>query len=664
MTSLNEQSPHIVYLSPRLDRQDLGHALDLAGVTHGRLEGDLPLAGLARETAIVVVIHGEDLTASDNLLRSRLQQESAPSWVQGLLLMSGVPQEDSSAAELFPRFHRLSDSASTEDLVSVILNCLETSELKSRVCQLERDLSLRSRELEELNDIGIALSAERDLEALLEMILRKSRETTASDAGSLYLVEPNQIPGDDRQLRFMLSQNDSLDMSYEQFTLPLNDASIAGYVAMHGVLLNIADVYEIGDGVPYRFNKSFDRSFGYVTKSMLGVPMKNTHGEVLGVIQLINRKKDFAVKLTSEVVVDANVISFDERTEELVSSLASQAAVALENNLLYKDIENLFEGFVHASVSAIESRDPPTSGHSERVALLTLALADETSNVDAGPYRSLSFSSQQIKELRYASLLHDFGKVGVRENVLVKPKKLAEGHLELVIRRFEFIQKSTQYAHSRQELEFLLTRSRDEYLTSHPEFASQVAEALQELDSMLVAVLQANEPSVLPTHVPDMLQEIAALTYEDMKEATHPFLEGWEVKALSIPKGSLDENERKEIESHVTHSFEFLCKIPWTKELKNIPDIAYAHHEKLNGSGYPRGLASEQIPVQAKMMTISDIYDALTAADRPYKSKVETSKALNILHQEADHGQLDQDLLSIFIDRGVYELVADWKKST
>lgn len=663
MTSPNEQSPHIVYLSPRLDRQDLGHSLDLAGVTHGHLEGDLPLAGLPRETATVIVIHGEDLTASDNLLRSRLEQELAPPWVQGLLLTSGVPQEVSSASELLPRFHRLSDSLSTEDLVSIILNCLETSELKSRVCQLERDLSLRSRELEELNDIGIALSAERDLEALLEMILRKSREITASDAGSLYLVEPNQIP-DDRQLRFMLSQNDSLDMSYEQFTLPLNDASIAGYIATHGVLLNIADVYEIGGDVPYQFNKSFDTSFGYITKSMLGVPMKNTHGEVLGVIQLINRKRDFSVKLASEIVVDANVISFDERTEELVSSLASQAAVALENNLLYKDIENLFEGFVHASVSAIESRDPPTSGHSERVALLTVALAEETSNVAVGPYRDLSFSSQQIKELRYASLLHDFGKVGVRENVLVKPKKLPEGNLELVIRRFEFIQRSAQYAHSQQELEFLLTRSRDEYLTSHPEFASQVAEALQELDNMLVAVLQANEPSVLPTHVPDMLQKIAALTYEDMKEATHPFLEGWEVKALSIPKGSLDENERKEIESHVTHSFEFLCKIPWTKELKNIPDIAYAHHEKLNGSGYPRGVVSEQIPVQAKMMTISDIYDALTAADRPYKAKVETPKALTILRQEVDDGNLDQDLLSLFIDRRIYELVADWKKST
>lgn len=658
-----------VYLTPRAATASLQESLLEAGVPVrelGSANQSSPFRCEDRTPAVLVVdsrdaadLSGETLDCLCSLLAGHdaegilIEHEAAPPlpplFTDRDFLWRNTPL----------RWLRVADSSVLDQL---ILHALEHVCLKARVSELEEEVQRRSLELEQLNDIGIALSAERDLEVLLEMILEKSREITSADAGSLYLVQTEESSAE-RHLLFMLSQNDSLNVSYQRFTLALDENSIAGYVALNGTQLNITDVYEIGDNVPYDFNKSFDEKFGYFSKSMLTVPMKNTKGEVLGIIQLINCKRDFFAKLVDELAVDTIVQPFDARCEELVSSLASQAAVALENNLLYKDIENLFEGFVRAAVSAIESRDPPTSGHSERVAILTIALAEETSKVAVGPYRNLTFNPEQMKELRYASLLHDLGKVGVRENVLVKPKKLPERHLELVNQRFEFIHRSIQFTGSRQELDYLLTCSREEYQAANPGLATQVSAALQELDDMLMAIVQANEPNLLPAQVSDLLQVIASHTYEDLKCISHPYLEDWEIKALSIPKGSLDEQERKEIESHVTQSFRILSQIPWTKGLKEVPRIAFTHHEKLDGSGYPRGINTDQIPVQAKMMTISDIYDALTAADRPYKNKVPTPRALDILHDEANKGQLDKELLEIFIDRRIHDLVNDWKKA-
>lgn len=523
------------------------------------------------------------------------------------------------------------------------------------------ELDAYSRKLQELNRIGVALSTERDHDALLDLILRKCREVTQADAGSLYLVE--DTPHKEKILRFKLSQNDSFNLSYKEFTMPISRGSIAGYVALSGISLNLSDVYHLPPGAAYRFDRNWDQKTGYRTKSMLVVPMKNRSNETIGIVQLINRKKNWEAILLDEKVVEDQVVPFDSWSEELVNSLASQAAVALENNILYKNIQNLFEGFVKASVTAIESRDPTTSGHSSRVAALTVGLAEVVDRLDTGRFKDVSFTREQIKEIRYASLLHDFGKVGVREEVLVKAKKLYPWHLDLVKSRFEYLRKAIEAESTAKQLDYILEHGREEFLAQHELFKAEYERQLEEIDRFLKVILEANEPTVLEDGNFATLLEIAQRTYQGAYGDTRNLLTPEEVGYLSIRRGSLDAKERLEIESHVTHTYRFLSQIPWTPELQGVPAIAYAHHEKLNGSGYPNRLQSKEIPIQSKMMTIADIYDALTASDRPYKKAVPLDKALKILEYEAKDGNIDADLLQIFVDAKIYEITRDGQQA-
>lgn len=287
----------------------------------------------------------------------------------------------------------------------------------------------QTRELSSLNEIGMTLSSEQDYDKLLDLILSKSREVTNCDAGSLYLLEENDDTGN--RLIFKLVQNDTLaNLEFEEYSLPITRTSLAGYVTLTGEFLNLEDAYKIPKDVDYTFNKTFDKKFNYRTKSMLMVPMKDHRNKTIGVLQLINRKKSKDVILASDSVVENEVIPFNEKTFGLISSLASQAAVSIENNLLYQSIQNLFEGFVKASVLTIEQRDPTTCGHSERVSVLTVGLAEVVNRTTSGKYGDIHFTSDHLRELRYAGLLHDFGKVGVREGVLVKADKLYPGDLE------------------------------------------------------------------------------------------------------------------------------------------------------------------------------------------------------------------------------------------
>jgi HD-GYP domain-containing protein (c-di-GMP phosphodiesterase class II) len=391
---------------------------------------------------------------------------------------------------------------------------------------------------------------------------------------------------------------------------------------------------------------------------MLVLPLKNQKDEVIGVLQLINSKKHPAAKLTTHKIVKEEVGPFPQQSQELASSLASQAAVALENNLLYRDIEMLFEGFVRASVTAIESRDPTTFGHSERVAKLTVALADTVDRLDSGPYKDIHFTREDIREIRYASILHDFGKVGVREEVLVKGKKLYPPQLELVKKRFQYMRKALELKGYRKKLDHVL-RSGNQ---GHEEFFGLIDgdqnKELRHLDEFLQDILQANEPTVLPQETSERLVQITDWSFDDPSGPAEPLLTQEELQLLSIAKGSLDPDERLQIESHVIHSFRFLSQIPWTKELRRIPEIARAHHEKLDGSGYPYHMKDEDIPFQSKMMTISDIFDALTARDRPYKRAVPIEQALNIIGSEVKSQLLDPVLFNLFIEAKIYQLTA------
>ncbi|HYK82537.1 MAG TPA: HD domain-containing phosphohydrolase [Gemmatimonadales bacterium] len=512
----------------------------------------------------------------------------------------------------------------------------------------------RSREIGELTRIGVALGTERDLKTLLELILTQARRITSSDAGSLYLVETSEQG--QKRLRFRLAQTYSKpEAPFVEFTIPVDRTSLAGYTAVTGEPLVIDDAYFLPPDVEYSINRSFDERYGYRTKSMLVIPMKDHRDDIIGVLQLINRKRVFEAVLATPADVEQHVVPFSKRTVELVTALAGQAAVAIENSQLYARIELMFEGFVKAAVHAIEQRDPTTFGHSGRVATMTMSLAEVVDRTGDGIYRHVKFSREQLREIRYAGLLHDFGKVGVREQVLVKAKKLYPLQLDLIRQRYDLVRRTAERDFWRKRAEFLETCGNAGYAGFRQGLEQEHGRELAELERFLEAVIQANEPTVLPAKRFEELSALARRTYDDAAGTARPFLTEEEMRYLTIPKGSLDEAERLEIESHVTHTYRFLQQIPWTRELQQIPLIAYGHHEKLDGAGYPRRVTGEAIPIQTRMMTISDIYDALTAADRPYKPAVAAARALDIMADEVKAGQLDQELFRLFVEGRVFE---------
>jgi len=524
---------------------------------------------------------------------------------------------------------------------------MENIALKQQVTQLEGEAHRRHRQFRELNRIGIALSAEKDIGRLQSFILTTMRQLTHADGASLWLrTEEEGMP----KLFLASSQNDSIDKStYSAFTVPVDERTVVGYTVSTGKSQIYEDAYNPPSGKPVG-GKTFDAQFGYRTKSMLTVPMRDYNDNVVGAVQLINAKRRFESRLTLDNV-DTEVVSFQPDDVEMIESIASQAAVAIDNKSLLDSIQALFDGFVQASVTAIEQRDPSTAGHSGRVEGLTTRLARSVTEIETGKYRDVRLTDDQFTELRYACLLHDFGKVGVREHILIKAKKLVPGQLEVIQARFEFIERSVQVKYASEKLEALRAGKNGSALD---EIDHRLQEELLQLDQWVESVVAANEPTVMPEDKASTIEFLAQQTYYDISGKPHPMLEPQEFRFLSIRKGTLDPQERLEMESHVTHSFHFLTKIPWTPIMKGIPEIAYGHHEKLDGSGYPRGLTGEQIPLQARMMTIADIYDALTAQDRPYKRAVPPDTALDILHDEAREGKLDAELLDVFVTQKIY----------
>lgn len=476
----------------------------------------------------------------------------------------------------------------------------------------------RMHKLSSILEVAKAMTAQRNLDTLLPLILREAARVVEADRCSLFIVDRAR-----NELWSRVAQG-----ANQEIRLPIGQG-IAGSVAATGEIVNIKDAYEDA-----RFNREFDIKTAYRTKSILCVPMRDTRGDITGVIQALN-------------ALDG---AFDAEDEELLLALGGQAAQAIENAMLHEEISRLFEGFVGASVSAIESRDPTTAGHSDRVAALTVGLAQASEQVGSGPYKGTSFSQEQLQEIRYASLLHDFGKIGVREPVLVKAEKLYPHEFEIIKQRFELARKDRQLGSAQRRLEMVKLRGEQEMVAIDQEEDARLVRELKELDDTLEFIIGCNKPTVLAQGGFERLTSLGEVAFTDSRDRPLTILSAHEIQVLSIPRGSLSATERREIESHVTHTFKFLSQIPWTRVLKRVPEIAYAHHEKLDGKGYPRALASERIPLQSKMMAISDIYDALTASDRPYKKAVPHEKALDILHMEAKSGQLDADLLRIFVE--------------
>ena len=527
------------------------------------------------------------------------------------------------------------------------------------------------RDQEDLINIGKSLSVEKDPSKLLRLILFLSKKITGADAGSIYLIEENEKG--EKQLRFKFSHTFSKDIPIEEFVMPMNMKSIAGYVAITGKVLNLEDMYRLPENSSYSFNTSIDKLHHYRSKTMLAVPMRNHLDEIIGVIQLLNSKEDmrgnreitgneaFEIRLEKPEDFETRVVRFDPRYEGLMEAVASQAAIAIENNRMIKQIETQFEEFVKASVNAIESRDKATSGHSFRVAEICKEMAVSINQEDQGVYRDTQFSPTAIKELEYAALLHDFGKVYIDLAIFMKGKKLFPKDFETLMMKMNYLYRIIELQYILCENNLLDDTGSKEIRTQVEGYRMDREQKLASVKKIKDTVRSLNEPTVTDRDPDEILESIIG----EIRQVNCDDIEGNRVEVidpptrtnLAIKRGSLNEEERKEIESHVIHTYNFVSKIPWPPEFKNIPEIALKHHEKLDGTGYPYGLKKEEIPIQARMMAIADIYDALTASDRPYKKALPKEVALKILNDEAKNNKIDADLLDVFIRHRIYDKV-------
>jgi len=491
--------------------------------------------------------------------------------------------------------------------------------------------------IEALQDVSVEILSPRPLHETLVTIVRRAVDLLVCDAGSLYLKSGEQ-------LFFEVALNDSLLVDYERHPVPAR--GLAYYSFQTGKALCLPDVAKIPAHAPYSFDESFDERSGYVTKSVLVQPLRTSSGEVLGVIQLINRKtrKGQAWPSRRPAAV-ARMPSFDGGDQRLLESFGSIAAVAIENARLQKEVRDVFEGFVTASVHAIESRDMATRGHSERVAHLTVDLARKVGD----------FSTSQISEIRYAALLHDFGKIGIREDTLQKEEKLSKLQRLSIRSRFDGFKSATEIRLLRDYLQTLMQEGRAPNALETARLEKQIRDFGGKIEDYWSLVLKLNEPTVLDEDKSAKLSELTHIHCQDCHGQSTPLLEAPEVFCLKIKRGSLTDDERNEIESHVTHTYEYLRKIPWSRDLSSIPEIAWAHHERLDGTGYPRRLPGAQIPLQSKIMAVCDVFDALVANDRPYKPALSLERALDILVMQGGKGQLDPQLVQAFVEARVFE---------
>ena len=505
--------------------------------------------------------------------------------------------------------------------------------------------------LDALQEVSIELLRPRQLNETLTLIVQRAASLCIADAASLYILENSD------QMLFEVAVNHSVGkLELRPFKISTRGSGLAAYVARTGETLRIDDVAAIPADAPYSFDRSTDLRIGYSTKSVLIQPLKTSRGDVMGVLQLLNRKhkiKEHWPSQNPELI--AEMPSFCEDDSRLLQSFVAVASVALENANLYKSIEDLFEGFVKASVHAIEARDGSTRGHSERVAALTVDLSSQVSRSDDFGLRHINYTRNQISEIRYAALLHDFGKIGVREATLLKAEKLNPEQKVRIRSRFNEFKNATEIRVLRDYLGQLLTTGKPADPVEWARMERQIKDFGITIEQYWDMVLDLNKPTILDRDKSANLESLSELRACDCLHHERPVLEPDEIFSLKITKGSLTEGERKEIESHVVHTINFLKQIPWTKELSRIPEIAGAHHERLTGIGYPYKLKADQIPDQARMMAICDIYDALVASDRPYKKSLPPERALEILEAQSRAGDLDARFLKVFIEAKVYD---------
>lgn len=505
--------------------------------------------------------------------------------------------------------------------------------------------------LEQLHEIGKSLSAEKDSQRLLEYILIGAKSLTGADGGTLYFLKNDA-------LHFEIMHTDSLNIAKPGDTketidlppIPLflegghpNLKSIASFAALTGKTVNIPDAYTTDEGFDFSGTKLYDEKTGYRSTSFLAIPMKNHENEMIGVLQLINArdKKSGAIR------------TFSVADQSLLESLASQAAVALSNKHLVSELKRLMERFIEIIASAIDEKSPYTGAHCRRVPEIAMAIANALNSTEKGVYADLEFDSEQLYEIKIAALLHDCGKITTPVHIVDKATKLETifDRIELIEVRFEIIKRDMEIAYLKQKL------SADN--GSDPEKLQQLEKIYQgelaQLDSDLEFLKKANiGREFMPEKDIQRLREIANRQWTDLSGKQASLLNENELYNLSIPKGTLTPEEREQINNHIVVTQKMLNQLPFPKVLKNVPEIAGGHHERMDGKGYPNGLTREQMSVQARLMGIADVFEALTASDRPYKKPMPLSQVLTILGNMKLEGHIDPDIFDVFINEGVY----------
>ncbi len=514
------------------------------------------------------------------------------------------------------------------------------------------------RRLEQLNQIGVSLSKERDITRLLESILLAAKTITNADGGTLYRMVDGEA-----ELRFEILHTDSLRIAMGGSSgkaisfpnLPLKDASgapndslVAAYAAIHHQTVNIADAYS-EPNFDFSGTRRFDERTGYRSKSFLAVPMKNHEGEVIGVLQLIN----------AQAAGSTEVVAFSSADQSLVESLASQAAIALTNRLLISQLEALFESFINLINLAIDEKSHYTGGHCQRVPALTMMLAEAVNQTTQGPMASFTMDDRDRYELKIAGLLHDCGKVTTPVHVVDKATKLQTlfDRIDLLDTRFEVLKRDAQINALRQQL--ALRPKTD----AHSEAAlwEQCKADIAAIDDDR-AFLRATNTGAEKTQDADIerVRQIAASrVWRNVDGVETGFLAADELENLTIRAGTLTQTERSTINHHIVATIRMLEQLPWPRHLRNVPEYAGGHHERMDGKGYPKGLTRDQMSVQARVMGIADIFEALTASDRPYKLGMKLSQAMGIMHRFKLNGHIDPDLFDVFVARKVYVQYAE-----
>ncbi len=560
------------------------------------------------------------------------------------------------------------DQLESEDVIDILEDPVSPSRLdillkraiihfnkSDEVNTLKKELREQKHKLQKLNEIGIALSSERNISKLLDVILTESMVLTGSDAGSLYIVEDvedsEEDPSDyfaNKQLKFSHTRNHSVDVPFKEFVMPISPNSIAGYVALSGQSLNLPDVYHIPENVPYGFGgRMFDEAIGYRTMSMLVVPMLNRNNETIGVIQLINKKHSESVKLSDDVVTHQFVAPFNKADEEFIYSLASQAAVAYENQILFEAHKNLLDSFIKLMADAIDHKSPYTGGHCNRVPVLTEMIAKAVCDSEDEKFADFNLTQDQWYELHISAWLHDCGKVTTPVHVMDKSTKLETifDRLETVKTRFELLKRDTEI-----EYHNALTRQNEDTKVLEIVYKERLGKIERDFEFIKTVNIGGE---FLEDEKIERIKEIGAQKIV-LNGKERPLLNDDEIKNLSIRKGTLTDEERKIINDHIVITIDMLEKLPFPRNLMRVPEYAGGHHEKMDGTGYPKGLEREQMSIPARVMAIADVFEALTAVDRPYKKGKKLSEAMDIMGKMKYENHLDPDLLDLFVTSKVY----------